>query len=76
MDLYRYFGVYEKQGHSALLQLLIEEQYKLYDEAALKYVIEAVEKELCWRVGPKADYLREVLLVTLQFMWQKRRTRG
>ena len=72
MDLYKYFEVYEKLGCTAMFVRHIEEELRPYTEALLQYLIAEIHQELLWRVGPKADYLREVLLVAMMILAEKR----
>lgn len=72
MDLYKHFEVYEKQGCTAMFVRLIEEQLRSYPEATLAYLITEIDQELTWRVGPKAEYLKEVQLVAVMMLVKKR----
>lgn len=72
MDLYKYYALYQKQGRNKLFQRLVEEHFELYNEAALEYLVAAIRDESCWRVGPKADYLQEILLIALTLLLKKR----
>ena len=72
MDLYKYYTLYQKQGRNKLFQRLVGKQFELYNEAALEYLVAAIGDELSWRVGPKADYLKEILWIALTLLLKKR----
>ncbi len=76
VELYKYFELYQKQGQTALFVRLIEERLKVYDEAALEYLISSINDELRWRVGPKAEYLQAFLLIAIRLLLMKRHSKG
>lgn len=72
VGLYKYFSLYERDGCSRQFLRLIDEQFDEYDAVELAYWQSVIEAELSWRLGSRADYLREVQLIVLARLQRQR----